>query len=77
MMRWILDLLPCWGEGPFIFKHGPLRSLQEFGRARKLRCDKCGKCFAMNDEFEGAVLPWNDDLEELYAVKLGYGRTIK
>lgn len=30
----------------------------------------------MNDQFE-AVLLWDDEMEELYGVVLGYGRTNK
>lgn len=66
--------LTCWDFCPFVFRHKEIRIVQEFGRARKLRCDRCGKYFAMSDEFQ-AVLPWDKELEELYGSILGFGRT--
>lgn len=76
-MKRLWAWLTCWTAFPFIFIHQDLRIVQEFGRgARKLRCDRCGKYFAMSDEHQ-AVLPWDGELEELYGTILGYGRTIK
>lgn len=74
--RWVWIRLTCWDVCPFIFRHKELRVMQEFGRTRKLRCDRCGKYFAMNDELQ-AVLPWDDEFEELYGTVLQFGRTIK
>jgi hypothetical protein len=69
--------LTCWDACPFIFRHKEIRVVQEFGRsARKLRCDRCGKYFAMSDEHQ-AVLPWDEEFEDLYANMFGFGRTIR
>jgi hypothetical protein len=67
--------LTCWDACPFVFRHKEIRVVQEFQNARKLRCDRCGKYFAMSDTHQ-AVLPWDDECEELYSKWLGYGRTI-
>ena len=76
MIRRLLARLLCWDNLPFIFIHGRIRVVQEFHRARKLRCDRCGRYFGMSDEHQ-AVLPWDDEMEHLYADVLQHGRTIK
>lgn len=76
LTRKIWIWLTCWDACPFIFRHKEIRVVQEFHRARKLRCDRCGKYFAMSDEHQ-AVLPWDADLEDLYGNVLRYGRTIQ
>ncbi len=43
-------------------------------QARKLRCRRCGKYFAMNDEFQ-ALLEWDADLEALYCMLCEVERT--
>ncbi len=76
-MRRLLAWLTCWDIIPLVFIHSEIRVVQEFGGGvRKLRCDRCGKYFGMNDRVE-AVLPWDEEMEHEYAVVLGYGRTIK
>ena len=76
-LRSVWVWLSCWDALPFIFIHPGLRVVQEFGdHTRKLRCDRCGKYFAMNDHLQ-AVLPWDEEIEWLYAVVLRHGRTVK
>lgn len=64
----------CWDACPYVFHHKSIRVVQQFRRARKLKCDLCGKYFAMSDEFL-AVLPWDEEFEDLYSNRLGYGKT--
>lgn len=53
------------------------RTVQEFDASqRKLRCDKCGRYWGMHDG-ASAILPWDDDLEQMHANTFGFGRTIK
>lgn len=66
----------CFDACPFIFRHKEIRVVQEFGSSRKLRCDRCGRYFAMSDQFQ-AVLPWDDELEHLYGDVIGFGRTVR
>ncbi len=66
----------CWDLCPLVFVHGKIRVVQEFGNARKLRCDRCGRYFGMSDEFQ-AVLPWDEELERLYCDVLQFGRTLR
>lgn len=68
--------LTCWDACPILFRHKEIRVVQEFGNARKLRCDRCGKYFAMSDQHQ-AVLPWDAECEHLYANILGFGRTVR
>lgn len=77
MLRNILRWLSCWEVFPILFIHPGLRVVQEFTpTCRKLRCDICGKYYAMSDIHE-SVLPWDAEFENIYADLLGYGRTIK
>lgn len=77
LLRRIWVRLTCWDTLPFLFRHPEIRVVQELGEhARKLRCDRCGKYFAMNDHVE-AVLPWCEEMEDLYSNVLGHGRTVK
>lgn len=77
LLRSLWVWLTCWDYCPLLFHHSKIRVVQEFGpHARKLRCDRCGKYFAMSDRFQ-AVLPWDNDCEMLYGDILGYGRTIR
>lgn len=76
LIEWVkYGLLPDYKCLVFHMDHW--RIVQEFSPAeRKLRCDKCQSYWAMHDG-RRAVLPWDKDIEELYASVLGYGRTIK
>ena len=76
MLKRIWVWLTCYDACPFIFHHKQIRVIQDFGGTRKLRCDRCGKYFAMSDAHQ-AILPWDAELEELYGTALGYGRTIR
>lgn len=76
LLRRVWVRLTCWDACPLIFHHKEIRTVQEFHRARKLRCDRCGKYFGMSDEYQ-AVLPWDDEMERLYGSILGYGRTLR
>lgn len=75
-LRRLYIRLTCWDALPFLFHHNEIRVVQEFGNARKLRCDRCGAYFGMSDTHQ-AVLPWDSDMEELYAVILRHGRTVR
>ena len=76
-MRALWVWLTCWDLCPVFFRHKEIVVVQEFDRnTRKLRCNRCGKYFAMSDTHR-AVLPWDDEIEDLYANWLGYGRTIR
>jgi len=76
MIRKLFVWLTCWDACPFVFRHKEIRVVQEFGNARKLRCDRCGKYFAMSGIYQ-AILPWDSEVEDLYANRLGHGRTYK
>lgn len=77
MLKRLWVWLTCWDYCPFIFRHVEIHVIQEFGQhARKLRCDRCGKYFAMSDVHR-AILPWDAELEHLYADLMGYGRTVR
>ena len=66
MIRWFM----CW-----VWPWHDLHVVQQLSRyARKVRCRRCKQYFAMNDEFR-AFLPWDDELEHLYADILQLGTT--
>ena len=69
MIQWILCRLP-W---PFWF-HTP-EVIETYDSAtRKLRCTSCGQYFAMSDRHE-AVLPWDDEYEEIVRFMYGIPRS--
>jgi hypothetical protein len=77
MRKRILALLTCWDFLPFVFHHNEIRVVHEFGGgARKLRCDRCGRYFAMSDRLQ-VVLPWDAEFERLYCDTLEISRTIR
>jgi hypothetical protein len=66
--RWLINLI-C------LIRCHDFKIVQELSRyARKLHCPRCGKYFAMNDEFQ-ALLEWDSELEALYRMLLGIERT--
>lgn len=72
-----LRLFPCWDWLPVFFFHGRIVVVQEFGSMeRKIRCTRCNKYFVMNDRACG-ISPWDDDMEDLYANVMGFGKTYK
>lgn len=43
-------------------------------QTRKLLCQDCGRYFAMSDRHH-AVLPWDDDFEDLIKIQYGIARS--
>lgn len=77
MLRSLWVWLTCWDLCPVFFRHKEIVVVQEFDPyTRKLRCNRCGRYFAMSDRHQ-AVLPWDEEAEHLYAEVLGHGRTIR
>jgi hypothetical protein len=77
MKGWLQRLwvwLTCFDACPFIFHHTEIREVQSFGWVRKLRCDRCGRYFAINHQ-EQAILPWDAELERLYCDWFELSRT--
>ncbi len=71
MIQWILCRLP-WP----IFIHTPEIIETYDSMTRKLRCTSCGTYFAMSDRHE-AVLPWDDNCEQITCMTYGIPRTKK
>lgn len=72
MMRWIRLLfcrLPCplWFHAPEIIETYDAQT-------RKLRCEICGRYFAMSDRYQ-VVLPWDDDYERIVRRLYGVPRS--